>query len=422
VKVPDAAAHPRLQMLANLQMRAVFFGLIACSWVAMLYAQLVSGPLLTQVTLELGGKFQVYYIYAVTYATPWSMEFCVMAASATAHGYRLNVLGEGRKAYFDQDSFLDKLWALRDFVAGVMHTTPEDMRNHTLILFFDGYDVLFSGNPRTLVKRFVRHKRKLLFGAENGCCSTREYMTFKDNRCDPNWPSDKYTTTPFLNSGIFLGFVTEVDHLLTAAKNEYDSYLAKLQRDYGPIQPLHETWETSKGPWDPYMIGGDQLLMCQLFAHEVVRRGQSLRSAIDMSLDYESQMFVNAYKMEIGREIVITTKGRVRYDVNLDACDAWDQVWFQNECRQRGVHRLRGETLPVIVHFNGPQKQNMISVASQMRWPDGQNIAELWESEIFSVSSGAHMALKEACAPYKTELACGATVGECLRYQTLETQ
>jgi len=413
-------------MLANLEMRAVFLGLLACSWV--LDAQLLSpsmmhhGPLLTQVTLEGVGGSKVYHIYSVTYATAWSKEFCVMAASASAHGYKLNVLGEGRQAHFDQHRFLDKLWSLKDFVVGVMHTTPEYMRNHTLILFFDGYDVLFSGNPRTLVKRFVHHKRKLLFGAENGCCSTREYMTFKDNRCDPNWPSDKYTTTPFLNSGVFLGFIMEVDRLLTAAENEYDSYIARLQRDYGPIQPLHETWETSKGPWDPYLVGTDQLLMCHLFAHEVVRGGQSLRSVIDMSLDYESQMFVNAYQMEMGREIVITTKGRVRYDVNLAACDAWDQESFQKECRQRGVRRLRGETLPVIVHFNGAQKQNMMTVASQMRWPYGSDIAELWESEIYSVSSGARMALKEACAPYKTELACGATVGECLRYQALETQ
>jgi hypothetical protein len=49
--------------------------------------------------------------------------------------------------------FLDKLWALRDFVVGVLNATPEDMRNRTLILFFDGYDVLVNGNPRTLVKR-----------------------------------------------------------------------------------------------------------------------------------------------------------------------------------------------------------------------------------------------------------------------------
>jgi hypothetical protein len=402
-----------------LEMRAVFLGLLVCLWVGVLHAGLVSpsmmhhGPLLTQVTLEGRNQSEVYHVYAVTYATAWSREFCVMAASASAHGFGLNVLGEGRQAHFDRDRFLDKLWSLRDFVVGVMDTTPQDMRTRTLILFFDGYDVLVNGKPKTLVNRFVHSRKKILFGAEKGCSGTREALAFKDNQCDPKWPSDKYTTTPFLNSGVFLGFVTEVDHLLTAAKNEYDSYLAKLQSDYGPIQPLHETRATSKGPWDPYLLGTDQQLICQLFAHEVVRGGQSLRSAIGMSLDYESQIFVNAYRMEIGREIVITAKGRVRYDVNLADCDEWDQARFRAECRQRSVRRLRRETLPVILHFNGRQKQNMMAVASQMRWPE-QDHAGLWASEIYAVSSGARMMLKEACVLHMRELACGKTLGKCL--------
>ena len=403
-----------------LEMRAVFVGLLVCSWVGVLHASLVSpsmlhhGPLLTQVTLEGGNRSEVYHLYSVTYATAWSREFCVMAASASANGFGLNVLGEGRQAHFDRDRFLDKLWALRDFVVGVLNTTPEDMRNRTLILFFDGYDVLVNGQPRTLVKRFVHSKKKILISAEKGCCGTREALAFKDNTCDPNWPSDKHTTTPFLNSGAFVGFVMEVERLLTAAKHEYEHYIAKLQSDYGPIQPLNATRETSKGPWDPYLLGTDQQLICQLFAHEVVRGGQSLRSAIGMSLDYESQIFVNAYRMEIGREIVITAKGRIRYDVNLADCDEWDQARFRAECRQRSVRRLRRATLPVILHFNGPQKQNMMAVASQMRWPDGPDTAELWESELYSVSSDTRMVLKQACALYVQDLACGKTVGECL--------
>ena len=109
---------------------------------------------------------------------------------------------------------------------------------------------------------------------------------------------------------------------------------------------------------------------------------------------------------------MITAKGRVRYDVNLADCDAWEEARFRAECRQRSVRRLRRATLPVILHFNGPQKQNMMAVASQMRWPDGPDTAELWEREIYS--SGARMVLKEACALYMPELACGETVGECL--------
>jgi len=406
-------APPKYQRLCEVKMRAVFFGLLVYSWVGVVREQLASpsmlhhGPLLTQVVLDGWHRSDVYRLYSATYATAWTREYCVVASSASAHGFGLNVLGEGRQAHFDQDRFLDKLWALRAFVVEVWNTTPEDMRNSTLILFFDGYDVLVNGKPRTLVKRFVHSKKKILFGAEKGCCGTRDEMAFSNNQCDPMWPTDKYTTTPFLNSGVFLGFVTEVDHLLTAAKNEYDSYIAKLQSDYGPIQP-YGTRTTRKGPWDPYLAGGDQQLICQLFAHEVVDGGQSLRSAIGMSLDYESLIFLNAYQMEIGREIVITANGRVRYDANLDDCDNWDQARLRDECRQHSVRGLRRATMPVILHFNGRQKENMMAVASQMQWPFVDPEA-VWESEIYSVSSGARTVLKEACALYMPGLPLPAT-------------
>jgi hypothetical protein len=58
-----------------LEMRAVFVGLLVCSWVGVLHASLVSpsmlhhGPLLTQVTLEGGNRSEVYHLYSVTYAT-----------------------------------------------------------------------------------------------------------------------------------------------------------------------------------------------------------------------------------------------------------------------------------------------------------------------------------------------------------------
>ncbi len=55
----------------------------------------------------------------------------------------------------------------------------------------------------------------------------------------------------------------------------------------------------------------------------------------------------------------------------------------------------------------------MMVVASQMRWPE-QDHAGLWASEIYSVSSGARMMLKEACVLHMRELACGKTLGKCL--------
>ena len=402
-------------------MRAALCTVLGLSWVHVLVGALVSpsmlhnGPIVQQVTIPVGNHSEVYHVYSVTYTTTQSKEFCVMAASASAYGFRLNVLGEGRRENFERDRFLDKLWALKDFMAGVMNATAEDMRTHTLILFLDAYDVLINGTPRTLVKRFVKSNKKILFSAEKGCCSTREVLAFRGNPvCDPNWPFEEHTTTPFLNSGVYTGFVSEVDQLLTAAENEYEHYIEKLQRDYGPIQPLTHTLATSKGPWDPYLIGGEQQLICHLFAHEFVHGEQTFRKAIGMSLDYHSQIFVSLYTMEIGREIKITKKGRALYKAHLPDCDHWSEARSQTECRQLSeLHRV---TMPVILHFNGPQKHNFMAVASKMRWP---NREELWESEIFSVASSARVFLKEVCALHLEGLACGSNVGHCLAQSAL---
>ena len=201
-------------------MQAALLAVLGLSRVQTLVGALISpamlhhGPILQQVTIPVGSHSEVYHVYSVTYATARSREFCVMAASASAHGFRLNVLGEARQGNFERDRYLDKLWALKDFMAGVMNTTTEDMRAHTLILFLDSYDVLVNGTLRTLVKCFVKSKKKILFSSEKGCCSTRETIQFRGYTCNAKWPYDEHTTTPFLNSGVYTGFVTEVDQLL----------------------------------------------------------------------------------------------------------------------------------------------------------------------------------------------------------------
>ncbi len=64
----DTPSARGLERRVYLEMRVVFLGLLACSWVGVLHAQLVSpsmlhhGPLLTQVTLEGAGGSEVYHI------------------------------------------------------------------------------------------------------------------------------------------------------------------------------------------------------------------------------------------------------------------------------------------------------------------------------------------------------------------------
>lgn len=402
-------------------MQAALLAILGLSWVQTPVAHLISpsmlhhGPILQQVTTAVGNYSEVYHFYSVTYTTTRSKEFCVMAASASAYGFRLNVLGEARQSNFERDRYLDKLWALKEFMTGVINNTASDMKARTLILFLDAYDVLVTGTPQTLVKRFVKSKRKILFSAETGCAMDRERLALKKNTdCDPNWPFDEHTTTPFLNSGVYVGFVSEVDQLLTAAKTEYESYIQKLQRDYGPLQSITTTTETSKGPWDPYLLGTEQQLISDLFAHQLVHEGQKLRNAIGMSLDYHSRIFVSLYQMEIGREIQISKNGRALYEPHLPRCDFWSDGHSRNKCLQKS--KRHGMTRPVVFHVNGPKKDNFLALASKVRWPSHE---ELWESEIFSVDLSLRLSLKEMCALHTDELACGSNIGHCLAQNTL---
>lgn len=147
-------------------MQAALLAILGLSWVQTPGAHLISpsmlhhGPILQQVTTAVGNYSEVYHFYSVTYTTTRSKEFCVMAASASAYGFRLNVLGEARQSNFERDRYLDKLWALKEFMTGVINNTASDMKARTLILFLDAYDVLVTGTPQTLVKRFVKSKRK----------------------------------------------------------------------------------------------------------------------------------------------------------------------------------------------------------------------------------------------------------------------
>ena len=63
--------------------------------------------------------------------------FCIAAASASAYGFTVNVLGTRRKETFDEFGALDKLWALKEFV----ETIPD--HPDVIIAFMDGYGSIF---------------------------------------------------------------------------------------------------------------------------------------------------------------------------------------------------------------------------------------------------------------------------------------
>ena len=101
-----------------------------------------SAPRFSEVTIEVGQDSQTFRVYMVTYATdPANKGFCIMAASAAAWGFRLNVVGTGRQRQFERDRYLDKLWGLADFVDAIDSGLDGNHSAHSLVFFFDAYDV-----------------------------------------------------------------------------------------------------------------------------------------------------------------------------------------------------------------------------------------------------------------------------------------
>lgn len=71
-----------------------------------------------------------------------------------------------------------------------------NLQENDIILFTDAYDVIYTGNQKTIIERFQKSNRPILFGSETEC------------NPDPNM-REKYEKRdeqfPFLNSGMFIG-------------------------------------------------------------------------------------------------------------------------------------------------------------------------------------------------------------------------
>jgi len=313
---------------------------------------------------------QIYRVYMLTYTTDFANKgFCIMAASAAAHGFRLNVLGEGRQKEFDVHSYLDKLWSLKEFVDNIVNRSDRKSLKHSLLFFVDAYDVLITGSPLSLVKKTLLSGKKILFSSEKGCCSSREQIAYKNPRCDRQWFAPEYQTgSPYLNSGAWVAFIPQLFHMLEAAVDEWTGYRAKLEREVGPIQNIQQMPPQNKGPWDPYLVGGDQMLVCHIIAHYVFPEGhryegQGARKSLKMGIDYNAKVFLSAYKMVVGREVGFTPKKRVVYNGKLAQCEHAHHTGLDEMCRKWSASKPPA-TYPVVVHFNGKGPPVCVTLAT----------------------------------------------------------
>ena len=111
------------------------------------------------------------------------------------------------------------------------------------------------------------------------------------------------------------------------------------------------------GPWDPYLVGGDQMLVCHIIAHYVFPKGhkyegKGARKSLKMGIDYNAKVFVSAYRMHVDREIGFTPKKRIVYNGRHTQCQSAHDTELDMVCR-RWSKSNPPATFPVAVHYNG---------------------------------------------------------------------
>jgi hypothetical protein len=145
--------------------------------------------------------------------------------------------------------------------------------------------------------------------------------------------------------------------LLVASRiqDKQEEYKVEIIKHFGLIRNVHERPGPSQnGPWDPYTVGGDQQLICLVFAHHSMTYnnghtsdGSGVAAILRLSLDYTLKIFLNAYDMHVGNGLIFTKTGKVGY--------------------QSAIAGLR-ITFVLFLHFNGIEKykNNMFVVTANV--------------------------------------------------------
>lgn len=138
-------------------------------------------------------------VRVITVATEETDGLARLRASAVKHGIKLEVLGldghwtGGNLARLENPGGGQKINFVKKYI--------KDLSDDTVVIFVDGYDVVFIGGLDAIIERYKSSKHKALFTAEKTC-----------------WPdsslADKYPQTDseykFLNSGTYVAEVGEL--------------------------------------------------------------------------------------------------------------------------------------------------------------------------------------------------------------------
>ena len=108
-----------------------------------------------------------------------------MALSAINNGFNLNVIGPARKDFYDTIGSMDKLWAYKEFgryiytddmISALLNhiravsAIPSDAHHQVVVVLVDAYNTLFTGDPKTLVRKLISSGHRVVFAAQKSCC------------------------------------------------------------------------------------------------------------------------------------------------------------------------------------------------------------------------------------------------------------
>eukprot|EP01063_Lacrimia_lanifica_P016322 TRINITY_DN22924_c0_g1_i1.p1 TRINITY_DN22924_c0_g1~~TRINITY_DN22924_c0_g1_i1.p1 ORF type:complete len:397 (+),score=141.12 TRINITY_DN22924_c0_g1_i1:69-1259(+) len=143
---------------------------------------------------------------------------CEMLESAAHNGITMHVIGWGSEELKVTD-FKKKEEKLKNkprFLYNAIKDWPDD----TIIMFIDGGDVLWQAGPEhvyTAFKQLTNEQKKVVFSAEKNCW----IRSLPHERC-ADWPHEPNTKNRFLNSGCWLGELSQVKPMLQHADYQVD--------------------------------------------------------------------------------------------------------------------------------------------------------------------------------------------------------
>jgi len=219
-------------------------------------------------------------LLVVTVATQETDGFRRFMRSARQFNYTVKVLGRGEEwkggDYMSTPGGGQKVRLLKEAL-------PE-IKEDTIILFIDSYDVVFASGPKELLKKFQQAKSRVVFSSET--------LIWPDRHLEDKYPHIREGNR-FLGSGGFIGYLPNIKELVA--------------------------------DWSGEDNESDQLFFTKIYINPEKRK------SINITLDSKCRLFQNLH-------------------------GALDEVVLKFEDSRSRARNMLYDTLPVVVHGNGPTK------------------------------------------------------------------